>query len=126
MKLVKEHINFERGLDPKDAMQTGDVLFRKREKIKEELRKAVEILVYDLQISPMSVSENFDGESTEIEFKGLMYTSTKMRLCIYYIGWDHSYYTGFAYPDGHTSSGHYDTIEEAVNKIRWWCGSFNC
>ena len=25
MKLVKEHINFERGLDPKDAMNIGDI-----------------------------------------------------------------------------------------------------
>ena len=28
-KLVKESINFERGLDPKDAMGTGDLIYRK-------------------------------------------------------------------------------------------------
>jgi hypothetical protein len=28
MKLVKEHINFERGLDPKEAMQTGFIYSR--------------------------------------------------------------------------------------------------
>ena len=28
MKLIKEHINFERGLEPKDAMRTGDIIQR--------------------------------------------------------------------------------------------------
>ena len=32
MKLVKEHINFERSLDPKDAMQTGNVEKREIER----------------------------------------------------------------------------------------------
>jgi hypothetical protein len=32
MKLVKEHINFERGLDPRDAMNTGNIIERLKQR----------------------------------------------------------------------------------------------
>ena len=41
MKLVKEHINFERGLDPRDAMRTGDII--------ERLKNRYEKLLYNLK-----------------------------------------------------------------------------
>ena len=39
MKLVKEHINFERGLDPKDAMGTGDIHHREMKNMMSDLAK---------------------------------------------------------------------------------------
>ena len=38
-KLVSESINFERGLDPKDAMGIGDKEFQRNKKIKAKVKK---------------------------------------------------------------------------------------
>jgi len=51
MKLVKEHINFKRGLEPKDAMGTGDPIARMKDKISQFL-----------------ISQNYTPEEIEIRF----------------------------------------------------------
>lgn len=42
MQLVKEHINFERGLDPRDAMDIGDKNYREMLKMKKLLNVLVD------------------------------------------------------------------------------------
>ena len=51
MKLIKEHINFERGLDPKEAMGTGDPIARMKDKISQFL-----------------ISQKYTPEEIEISF----------------------------------------------------------
>jgi len=47
MKIVREHIEFERGLEPMDAMSLGDVEGRKIQKV---LRQSTPIEIYDNEI----------------------------------------------------------------------------
>lgn len=42
MKLVKEHISFERGIDPKDAMATGDPIGRTCTKLQNSMIELAE------------------------------------------------------------------------------------
>ena len=138
MKLVREHINFQRGLDPKDAMQTGDVEGRRREKIKEELRRAAKILVYDLKVKKESVKENFDNlrlNSIDIQFKGKFqkYPYTQFfRDCVYWLGYNfitEEYCVGIEVyknlpgpvePEDESTVHYFKTIGECMNKIRFW------
>ena len=61
MKLVKEHINFERGLDPKDAMGTGRNAMsdeykidnhKEDERLKEDNKKLKKILIEKIKQIP--------------------------------------------------------------------------
>ena len=133
MKLVKEHINFKRGIDPKDAMQIGDVLFRRREIIKKELREAVKILVHALKVKKDSVKEDFDGAQTNIEFKGKYKSETgKYRHCLYAIGYNFTLNDYWVLADVYkiygkhlddpddTNVKHFSTIDECMMQIHSW------
>jgi len=123
-RTVYESINFERGQDPKDALQIGEIEYRKREKIKEELRRAVKILVYDLKIQNPEIKEIFNKiDTNKILFSG----EYKNKPCRYSIGFTvamnivNSYYAGVSYANISGSSiNHYSTLYEAMNKIRSW------
>jgi hypothetical protein len=55
MNIVKEHINFERGLNPKDSMQIGDIEWRRTQKIKDAI----------LQIM-QDIMQMYNGQNLEI------------------------------------------------------------
>ena len=108
MKLVKEHINFERGLDPKDAMQTGDWKQRSITKAVKELAKEYKV---DFTIN------NDDPEYfyVVLEYKGNYYS----------IGLNPTTELNFEaqYTDGkktHSEEREFDTIEEAKEQLKDW------
>jgi hypothetical protein len=121
MKLVREHISkFERGLDPKDAMQIGDVVKRKLEKIQLELLKAARILVYDLNLDPKTIESKISYNNVEVTFDNSL-------KGIFFIGYDNElsdlnnkYYAGFEYDkaNGDATCSYYDTIGKCMQRIR--------
>ncbi len=123
MKLVKEHINFERGLDPKVAMDTGDVFERKLDKIYREMCA----LASEFDISLEHVIKDKQGAFTEFEYKGYTYIlganenwddETEWEA-----EWEYSVSRRKArvsVDDNEYQFDDIESIEEGINEIRKW------
>ena len=69
MKLVKEHINFERGLDPKEAMSIGDVTKRNLDKIYRSMCQ----IANEFEVNPSQVLRDDEAALSAFNYKGFVY-----------------------------------------------------
>jgi len=114
---LKESINFERGKNPLDAMNIGNVHQRKID----EIRRAAKILIYDYNSNPKTIMENEPETVFDVAWQGKI----GQRKCIYFIGYDFDrkfYYAGIEDPNEplDQTTNHYKSIGSAMKQIRDW------
>lgn len=112
MNIVKEHINFQRGLDPKDAMNIGDVQGRKIEKAYREIVKAVKELAKENKI-----------EHTEWPYETTIGLGFTLDGVSYFIDYDidtEQFGAGAENPAAIIDYKHFLTVRECMEKLRNW------
>jgi hypothetical protein len=134
-----ESVNFERGLAPVDSMEIGRVNERKIKAAYKQMKEACEEMVKEWEGEPpyMKIKENIQKEFVEI---GIEYSPGRT-IHFYYLvyvpdpdieeggtNWAAGYrvkYSKWPSPSPNVPSDDqdeipYDTLEDAINKMKWW------
>ena len=112
MDLVREHINFERGGDPLDRMDIGNITQRKIDKIKPTMQEGVNKIIEEFKIQKPKVSEAERVNETEddyywIRFRGVEDDFNVLRYKISYFPNWRVYMT---------KPGYFELLIDAYNK----------
>jgi DNA-directed RNA polymerase subunit L len=140
-----ESVNFERGIEPVDAMKLGDVTGRKMKiaykQIKEAINKMAvewwgnEEILTQAYNSYMRIKEKVNPEYIEVGIENQVGESTYFYYLVYVPDPDENLTNWAAgYKINHKSKNSYspnvktdeqdeipyDTLEDAINKMEWW------
>ena len=131
MKLVKESLNFERGLDPRDAMQIGLIKERKMKAAYKKMKKVCHQMLMTIENKDKYLNIKEDIQKDYIKI-GIEHTNYKI-INFYYLVYIPDEDIGDIWAAGYTSNYNgerlilltqdkidYDNLEDAVNKMKWW------
>jgi len=136
---VKESVNFERGLKPMDSMEIGRVHERKMKAAYRQMKEACEEMIKEWRGEPpyMRIKENIQKEFMQIGVEYTPGSSTYYNYLVYVpdpdieegiTHWAAGYKIEHrskwpSSPNAPTDEQDeipYDTIEDAINKMKWW------
>ena len=117
--------HFVRGQEnPLDSLEIGRVQERKLKVIMADLKKAIESLVFELNLDRESIKEHRDAETISVSFNGEVRTIIgNIHPAEYYIGYDSNtiqrFYMGYEdMTTNETFGRNFPNIGECVNQLR--------
>jgi len=144
-KKLKESLNFERGMDPKDSMELGDVTGRKMKVAYEQIKGAINRMIVDwwggIEIlhqkdNPyMRIKEKVHKEYVQIGIENQVGESTYFYYLVYVpytdedltdwaAGYEIHHKSKYGYSPNVKAQEQdeipYDTLEDAINKMEYW------
>jgi hypothetical protein len=135
---LKESVNFERGIEPIDAMELGDVQGRKMKIAYKQLRKAIEEMavewwgpdILEYEDNPyMRIKELNQKLFIEIGIERTDGATTYFYYLAYVpepdpdnggANWAAGYEISRLFPNSQTDEIPYDSLEDAINKMKYW------
>jgi len=144
-KKLKESINFERGMDPKDSMKLGDVAGRKMKVAYEQIKGAINrmivtwwggVEILHQKSNPyMRIKEKVHKEYIQIGIENQVGESTYLYYLVYVpdpdddlshwaAGYEIHHKSKYGYSPNVKAQEQdeipYDTLEDAINKMEYW------
>ena len=126
--IVREHIDFTRNVDPKDAMQTGDVRYRRMQQAKKQIIHELKDICDEYGATLI----DFNEQRPTLQYIKIGFVLAK--AYVFYITYsddveegENKFCVGYDYTKiikGVESSGGdeqcYETASDCIPKLEWW------